>query len=223
MSRNRFLTPDTVPASTTCLTIEIPNSSDWRALLLGALLTLTEPRNWEQFGSVSVEDTAREFYNAWFNAEFGGCAMSPIIGEIRVWPGVNLPDGWLLCDGSELAEEDYPALQNVLLDTYGEASDFDHFLLPDLMGRFVRGQTGAFLGGQGGSVEHNHAYKFGSFASALSSAAQFVGYITGQTSLRSFPSGGSDTINWMLHNTGTQDASLLPPYLNLKYIIYAGA
>ena len=56
-------------------------------------------------------------------------------GIIKMFAGTFAPTGWLLCNGAEVAIEDYPALYDVIQDTYGTASDSDHFVLPDFRGR----------------------------------------------------------------------------------------
>ena len=61
-------------------------------------------------------------------------------------PVANIPSGWLHCDGSPLSRTDYAALYAALYDTatskpawgYGDGSTT--FNLPDLRGRFLRGQ-----------------------------------------------------------------------------------
>lgn len=80
-------------------------------------------------------------------------------GIIKMFAGTFAPTGWLLCDGAEVAIEDYPALYDVIQDTYGTASDSDHFVLPDFRGRSPLGAgigtasdaTLRTLGQEGGS------------------------------------------------------------------------
>ena len=47
--------------------------------------------------------------------------------------------GWLVCDGEEYSEEDYPELDNTIGVYYGTPSRPGMFKVPDLRGRFVRG------------------------------------------------------------------------------------
>ena len=37
-------------------------------------------------------------------------------GEIKMWAGDTIPDGWLLCDGSEVSKTDYPELYKAIGD-----------------------------------------------------------------------------------------------------------
>src|SRR5215475_8539475 len=59
-------------------------------------------------------------------------------GEIRAFAGPNPPAGWILCDGREVKEADYPQLYAAIGDLWG-ASAPGKFKLPDLRGSFLRG------------------------------------------------------------------------------------
>lgn len=61
------------------------------------------------------------------------------IGTIEMYGGTTAPTGWLICDGSEYAIADYPALYAVIGGNFGSASDTDHFLVPDFSGRMPLG------------------------------------------------------------------------------------
>ena len=67
------------------------------------------------------------------------CAMSFVnvnmVGEIKAYAGVTIPNGWLECDGSEVLKADYPILYGAIADSWGVASDADHFVLPNMKGR----------------------------------------------------------------------------------------
>jgi len=63
------------------------------------------------------------------------------IGTILPFAGINVPRGYLLCDGSEIEKVKYPDLFDVIGNTYGVATlGFDSFKLPDLRGRFALGR-----------------------------------------------------------------------------------
>lgn len=67
------------------------------------------------------------------------CAMSFVnvgmVGEVKAYAGVTIPNGWLECDGSEVLKADYPILYRAIADLWGTASDNYHFVLPNLQGR----------------------------------------------------------------------------------------
>ncbi|RKH93614.1 tail fiber protein [Corallococcus sp. AB038B] len=63
------------------------------------------------------------------------------IGSVVAFAGTTPPDGWLLCDGGFYSAKAYPELAVVIQDVYG--AKFEHFRVPDLRGRFVRGLNGS--------------------------------------------------------------------------------
>ena len=107
------------------------------------------------------------------------------VGSVMAFAGHEnfIPDGWLLCDGREVAVADYPELNEVLTEhRYGITGDTDTFHLPDYRGFFLRGtdmgvgrdpdvnlrfqqNTGVPMGDQVGSWqedmfgEHSHSYQ----------------------------------------------------------------
>lgn len=102
--------------------------------------------------------------SAWLRASVGaGCLAvsgwvasglrAPGAGDVPIAPlpvgslvafagekgGVPEADGWMLCDGRELAVSAYPALHTAIGRAWGGAENGATFRLPDLRGRFVRG------------------------------------------------------------------------------------
>lgn len=68
-----YLTPDELPEERDCRALLIPASSDWLAIVSGALTELVAKYNWQQFGSVTVDD-AVEAMQAMIDAYYDGCA-----------------------------------------------------------------------------------------------------------------------------------------------------
>lgn len=60
-------------------------------------------------------------------------------GAVIAFAGTTPPDGWLVCDGSILDRDDYPALFAAIGTTHGEGGEPGTFRLPDHRGRFLRG------------------------------------------------------------------------------------
>lgn len=66
-------------------------------------------------------------------------------GTVLIFAGKpdNLPQGWLICDGSALSSDEYPDLFSNLSISWGDgsndASEETNFNLPDLRGLFLRG------------------------------------------------------------------------------------
>ncbi len=51
----------------------------------------------------------------------------------------SIPEGWLLCDGSEVSRTEYDNLFNTISNNYGSGDNSTTFNLPDFRGRFLRG------------------------------------------------------------------------------------
>ena len=69
---NAWLTPADIPAENLRRVLLIPNSPEWIGVINGILLELSDPENWEQFGSVSIDDTVAkwaEIMDAFFVGE----------------------------------------------------------------------------------------------------------------------------------------------------------
>jgi len=65
------------------------------------------------------------------------------IGSIMPYAGVNPPEGYLLCDGAEVEEDEYPELYAIIGTIYNGTAPLagiNTFRLPDLRGRFAMGR-----------------------------------------------------------------------------------
>lgn len=75
------------------------------------------------------------------------CYMHPVFytmaGEIKMWAGDIIPDGWLLCDGSEVSKTDYPNLYEAIRDLWGVPNSSSNFKLPNLNGKVPVGYDSA--------------------------------------------------------------------------------
>ena len=60
-------------------------------------------------------------------------------GLVIPFAGVNVPQGYLLCDGREVSRTDYACLFNVIGTAYGEGDGITTFNLPNLQDKFVQG------------------------------------------------------------------------------------
>lgn len=72
---------------------------------------------------------------------FASIPKTPI-GAVISYAGAQAPRGWLLCDGSEVQQNEYTALFSVIQYVYGDFAVLkgrDSFKLPDLRGRFPLG------------------------------------------------------------------------------------
>lgn len=66
-------------------------------------------------------------------------AISPIIGEIKMWTKAAAPTGWLICDGSAVGRTTYAGLFAAISTTFGVGNGSTTFNLPDLRGRVPMG------------------------------------------------------------------------------------
>lgn len=72
------------------------------------------------------------------------------VGTILMYPWTTgLPNGWLLCDGSNYSQTAYPALYAVIGLTYGGGTA----KLPDLNARVPIGAGGESIGATGGATD----------------------------------------------------------------------
>lgn len=79
----------------------------------------------------------------------------PMIGDIRLFPSRDPPQGWLRCDGSQLPIQQFQALFHLIGTTYG-GNGTTNFALPDLRSRTPVGQWADTFkeGSKGGSESH---------------------------------------------------------------------
>lgn len=125
-----YLTGDTLPASSKCRTIRIPDV-DWCVECVnGALLELAEVYNWETIGAVTAQQAADRFWLVW--EEYQRSVCTPI-GSIIPFGGADAPEHFLMCDGASYPTADYPALFGVIGYSFGGAGA--NFSVPDLRSR----------------------------------------------------------------------------------------
>jgi hypothetical protein len=60
-------------------------------------------------------------------------------GAVMAYAGSVPPEGWLVCDGSEVARAQYPTLFAVITTTHGNGNGMTTFNVPDYRGYFLRG------------------------------------------------------------------------------------
>jgi len=140
-----WLTPDAPDEpGTVCRVLHIPEP--FTKHVMGALGELLQTWNWQKDGDMSEAECVAALETMYYTIR--GCYM---IGSIIPYAVATLPDGVLLCDGSEYLRVDYPALFAVLDPAY--ITDADHFITPDMMGRSPMG-TEDDQGVLAGSLTH---------------------------------------------------------------------
>jgi microcystin-dependent protein len=68
-----------------------------------------------------------------------------MVGEVRAWAGLEIPAGWLECDGSRVSKGSYSRLYGAIGDQFGDPGEED-FALPDLRDRVPVGASPGDLG-----------------------------------------------------------------------------
>ena len=204
----------------------------------------------EEYGSFSIGGRARDFEDSQRHEKGNfDCYMNPtfytMAGEIKLWAGATIPNGWLVCDGSEISKTTYHNLYAAIGDLWGVASQMNLFKLPDLKGRTVVGfdpndsdieenfALGSY-GGARGAWKHNHTmasagnhtHRVKYDANNSGSGSQDL-YGTARSQLNS---GGVEAAGAHTHtinadgSTNNQlpvNKANMPPYAVIKYIICA--
>lgn len=144
------------------------------------------------------------------------------IGCVQMYTSLNIPEGWMLCDGRELSQTEYPELYNILQANFGTSTTSGYFKLPDLRGRFVVGRSDLNVdyfnvGSKGGEEkhtltieeipEHYHGYKETRVLSSLGVSGEAGGK-------------GFEVVSGNTEEVGSgQPHENRPPYVVLSYII----
>lgn len=171
------------------------------------------------------------------------CYMHPVFytmaGEIKMWAGDTIPNGWLLCDGSEVSKTDYPNLYAAIGDLWGVPNSSSNFKLPNLAGNVPVGYNSAdakfdTVGKTGGEKthkltptempSHGHSGKGWTFSVYKGTrSSESVGAISGSGFLMTqVKEGGSWGGYSATPDAGGNGAhNNLQPYAVVKYIICA--
>ncbi|KAF7600151.1 MAG: phage tail protein [Candidatus Dactylopiibacterium carminicum] len=114
--------------------------------------------------------------------------MDPFIGQIILWPVPWVPEGWHLCDGTELPIQQYQALYSLIGTRYG-GNGQSTFKLPDLRNKFAQGTMAMTQPGQSGGSASTPVNLTGQTSLSLANlpahthAAHFTGSAGGSASL----------------------------------------
>jgi len=95
-----YLTPDGFGETDDCRSLLIPATTDWLAIVSGALTELVKPYNWEQWGTLTIDecvDRMQEMIDAYYEGCVGGGCELPEGGPLfRLGPDGHLQE---LVDG----------------------------------------------------------------------------------------------------------------------------
>lgn len=161
----------------------------------------------------------------------GGAPMPPV-GSVTAFAGASAPPGWLVCDGSSVSADDYPALYAVIGETFGDGGDPDDddtFSLPDLRGGAPLGVSDSHaLGSTGGSEQVQLTLGQMPWASTATvypdgDSARSAVLRRGVGASASAPAGLEDPDDVYDADSGTGNpVNVLGPYVAMTFIIRAG-
>lgn len=161
--------------------------------------------------------------------------LNPYIGEIMLFAGSLVPQGWVECDGRLLDIATYEVLFNVIGTTYG-GDGFDTFAVPDLRGRCIISQgtgpglstrvVGQFLGEQSTTLNvnqipaHTHSVLATSAAADAPTLAQRVPALAESPAYAAFVAANSELAPGAVSSAGgSQPHNNRQPSLALVYCI----
>lgn len=144
------------------------------------------------------------------------------IGAILPFSGDVIPNGWLLCDGSIIEQEDYPELFEVLAGNYGIINR-EEIRLPDLRGKVTVGKDSTdadfdTLGNTGG--EKTHTLTVDEMPSHTHEIKK-AGTAGGDGSGLAYSSTATTNSAGVLNTGNSQAHNNLQPYIVTNYIIKA--
>lgn len=157
-----------------------------------------------------------------------------IYGEIIMWAGSldNLPQGYLLCDGTPYLVSEYPKLAKVIGHTFASPIlDQSYFCVPDLRSRFVIGCTSP-KDADADAEADGDLYKVGQTGGSPQTSLEWFHLPQGVSYLWSgsghpedfIPGQGTAAPDAEIHNRFEgmgQPFDTIPPYLALAYLIRA--
>jgi len=140
-----FLRPTSEPSEWAVYRCCIPDDAAYRTQFWGAISILTDAWRWEGDSPLS-DDEIGEIWIAVQNSFERSSFMDA--GLIMHYAGSTIPDGWLACDGSSVAQSEYPELYAVIGTTFGGSGA--NFNLPNLEDRFIVGAGNSYANGDTG-------------------------------------------------------------------------
>lgn len=185
-------------------------------------------------GASVVEIHAQNFPDCPFKfapAGGGGGGTSFPIGVIMPTATATAPNGWLICDGSEVSRATYSVLFSAIGEIYGTGDGATTFNLPNLKGKIPVGYDESDtdfnnIGKTGGEKTHTLTVN----EMPAHSHSGVIAYVYNNTGYSSqivqveYGSGNNTFSSNATSKTtgGGQPHNIVQPYVVMNYIIYAG-
>lgn len=230
-----FFTWTVNPGGTDFWVLPVNDSDGFYGALTTALALLTDEANWEQMGTITVEQAAiaaSEMFADMFTLPDPVGIIVPYAGS-----AVGLAPSALLCDGASYPTTTYPALFGVIGYAYGGAGA--NFNVPDLRSRVATGVGSTILGNAvslgstGGAESHaqtlselaTHTHTDSGHTHTESTAVPTLTSIApGVPTPAALPGAGLTGVGSAAISTDGGGAAMptFPPYLGVNYIIITG-
>jgi microcystin-dependent protein len=101
-------------------------------------------------GQVLTKNTGTNYDTGWTTPAGGAAAPT---GAVLMFAASTPPSGWLMCDGTAVSRTTYSALFAVIGTSYGIGDGSTTFALPNMAGKFPRGNT---ISSGAGADTHTH-------------------------------------------------------------------
>jgi len=114
--------------------IKWPLSEQWEAILRGQLTSPKSEEFWDVYSGnpLQSQDAMDETFDTNLHLKEGTAVNT---GMMMDYAGSTIPDGWLICDGSEVSRTTYARLFAVIGTIYGAGDGSTTFELPQARGR----------------------------------------------------------------------------------------
>ena len=151
-------------------------------------------------------------------------AINVPTGCVQAFAGNTTPQGWLLCDGSAVSRTQYSRLFGVIGTTYGAGDGTDTFNVPNLVDKFIQGNSVAGTEHSAGLPNITGGVNWFLPANEISSAIGAFRW-TNTTSMKAVTEGGNNVPDYFTIDASRSSAiygnsnTVQPPSVTMRYII----
>ena len=222
-------------------------SADTLAVLFFALQFVENYENWKDYADEVLSDADRDDIDRLVGvATYEVMNMVDIIpiGQIMLYGSLTPIPGWLSCNGQTVNRADYPALFDVIGESFGAGDGSTTFQLPDFEDWIPMGAGGAVVpdvGNTAGALTHTlttaeipahshtlsdpgHIHGINTATGGAAGANNVI--VAGVANVNTAPTvknSNSNTTGISINNAGGGGShSILNPVVGVAYFIYSG-